>query len=79
MNGITLNQRLVALVAASDGSLSHLGSVLRASWPSPNAFRECRHSRAPRHPCERFRGDEYPAMIIERSFSVEGLTRHVFD
>lgn len=34
---------------------------------------------ASRHPGERFRGNQYPAVIIERSLSVEGLTRQVFD
>jgi hypothetical protein len=34
---------------------------------------------APRHPRERVRGDKYPAMVIERSLSVECLTGNVFD
>ena len=34
---------------------------------------------APRHPRERVRGDENSAVFIERSLSVECLTRHVFD
>jgi hypothetical protein len=34
---------------------------------------------AARHPRERFRRDKYPAMFIERSLSVEGLTRNVLD
>ena len=35
---------------------------------------------APRHSCERFRGDKNSAMIIERSLGVEGrLTGDVFD
>ena len=35
--------------------------------------------RAPRHSCDRFRGDENAAVIIKGSLSVEGLTRQVFN
>jgi hypothetical protein len=32
-----------------------------------------------RDPCERFGGDKHPAMIVERSFSIESITRQLFD
>jgi hypothetical protein len=34
---------------------------------------------APRHARERFRSDKYPTMMVERSLSIESLTRQVFD